>query len=61
MSDQLVLWEASVAITVHCMFHCKHSGRMIVSPDPNHAHDLMEAHYRRYHQAEIDQMIGGEA
>lgn len=57
---QPALWESPEPVTVHCMFHCKKSGRMVVSPDPVHAHDVMEAHYRQYHSADIGRIVSAE-
>ena len=51
-ATQPALWDT---ITVHC-FACDHT---VEDPNPQQAHDAMEAHYRSVHAELIARMIGG--
>lgn len=55
--SQLELFEPAAPVTVYCVFRCTESGRMVISPDADHAHTLMESHYQAYHRGDIDDRL----
>lgn len=53
--SQLALWATRDPVTVHCFFGgCKF---LVVSPDPDHCHAVMESHYKNNHVRDFTRLV----